>query len=266
MHHRSDSSLPAPPVVPPPLPDERLSARTHHRGADSLQRYLIRDVSIGILFLLVGLLAGQVGWLAPHDCGADAVDLSMQRPQLAELSGVALSSPSARAGCNIATSAADQSVAAVTAPQQSAATIGSQARVELAVKSAVVSTPTVCLPADRLSGGIAPPDKLAIDAARQSISDAGPPLTELRREKVTELRWGIRQPSQLESPPELPSPSSLLHPAMEQQTCSARPMPALGTALNWADKPEDAYRLAAEQQKLVFLIHVSGNFAIPGYT
>jgi hypothetical protein len=43
-------------------------------------------------------------------------------------------------------------------------------------------------------------------------------------------------------------------------------MESHGTALKWADTPADAYRLAGEQNKLVFLIHVSGNFEIPGFT
>jgi hypothetical protein len=41
---------------------------------------------------------------------------------------------------------------------------------------------------------------------------------------------------------------------------------SLGTSLRWTDTPADAYRLAKQQHKLVFLIHVSGNFEIPGFT
>jgi hypothetical protein len=43
-------------------------------------------------------------------------------------------------------------------------------------------------------------------------------------------------------------------------------MESHGTALMWADKPADAYRMASKQDKPVFLIHVSGNFEIPGFT
>ena len=43
-------------------------------------------------------------------------------------------------------------------------------------------------------------------------------------------------------------------------------MESHGTNLKWADTPADAYRMAEEQDKLVFLIHVSGNFEIPGFT
>lgn len=47
---------------------------------------------------------------------------------------------------------------------------------------------------------------------------------------------------------------------------TAPALKSLGTKLLWADSPEAAYRLAQQDRKLVFLIHVSGNFEIPGYT
>ncbi|MGB0598397.1 MAG: hypothetical protein ACPGLY_17050 [Rubripirellula sp.] len=40
----------------------------------------------------------------------------------------------------------------------------------------------------------------------------------------------------------------------------------LGTTIHWSAEPKDAYQLAEQQDKLVFLIHVSGNFKIPGFT
>ncbi len=54
-------------------------------------------------------------------------------------------------------------------------------------------------------------------------------------------------------------------PLCEDGACQALPN-SLGTALQWAPSPMDACREAAEQDKLVFLIHVSGNFEIPGFT
>lgn len=52
--------------------------------------------------------------------------------------------------------------------------------------------------------------------------------------------------------------------AGEQRQCG--PMRSLGTTLQWAESPADAYQMAAAQGKMVFLIHVSGNFEIPGFT
>lgn len=39
-----------------------------------------------------------------------------------------------------------------------------------------------------------------------------------------------------------------------------------GTALQWMDEPAQAFETAKVQEKLVFLIHISGNFKIPGFT
>ncbi len=40
----------------------------------------------------------------------------------------------------------------------------------------------------------------------------------------------------------------------------------LSTALTWAESVQEAAEQAEEEQKLVFLIHVSGNFEMPGFT
>jgi len=40
----------------------------------------------------------------------------------------------------------------------------------------------------------------------------------------------------------------------------------LSTALTWAESVQEASQQAEEEQKLVFLIHVSGNFEMPGFT
>ena len=40
----------------------------------------------------------------------------------------------------------------------------------------------------------------------------------------------------------------------------------LSTALTWTESVEEAAQQAEEEEKLVFLIHVSGNFEMPGFT
>ena len=54
----------------------------------------------------------------------------------------------------------------------------------------------------------------------------------------------------------------------ERQCTSDAPSPSqrFGTAIEWAASVEQAARLAGEQDKLVFLIQVSGNFAREGFT
>ena len=44
------------------------------------------------------------------------------------------------------------------------------------------------------------------------------------------------------------------------------PFRKLGTAIDWADNAKQAAQLARQQNKLVFLIQVSGNFAREEFT
>src|SRR5207248_9601956 len=49
-----------------------------------------------------------------------------------------------------------------------------------------------------------------------------------------------------------------------EQVCAANR--SLNTALTWAKSPAEAAETARHDGKLVFLIHVSGNFENPGFT
>jgi hypothetical protein len=42
--------------------------------------------------------------------------------------------------------------------------------------------------------------------------------------------------------------------------------PKLGTAITWMSSPDDAWRAAKDEKKLVFMIQVSGNFARQEFT
>jgi hypothetical protein len=70
----------------------------------------------------------------------------------------------------------------------------------------------------------------------------------------------------MKSLPTLGVQSTILPPSQCQDGTCQESTRSLGTVLNWADTPADAYRRAGETEKLVFLIHVSGNFEIPGFT
>ena len=43
-------------------------------------------------------------------------------------------------------------------------------------------------------------------------------------------------------------------------------LPTYGTTIHWVASPADAYQQAKDENKLVFMMHVSGNFKIPGFT
>lgn len=93
------------------------------------------------------------------------------------------------------------------------------------------------------------------------------PKLPLQPKQTESSRSLIAKPSigtSIESMIKLASRSSVMHPRNEAETCLN--MESHGTAVKWADTPADAYRAADEQNKLVFLIHVSGNFEIPGFT
>jgi hypothetical protein len=57
---------------------------------------------------------------------------------------------------------------------------------------------------------------------------------------------------------------SIEEPAHEEKVVSADR--TLDTALTWSRSPAEAAEQAAREDKLVFLIHVSGNFENPGFT
>ena len=53
-------------------------------------------------------------------------------------------------------------------------------------------------------------------------------------------------------------------PLVNEATCN--PERKLGTTLVWASSPAAAAKLAYRQQRLLYMIHVSGNFEIPEFT
>jgi hypothetical protein len=63
---------------------------------------------------------------------------------------------------------------------------------------------------------------------------------------------------------------SAISPALPAKACESagvcRPQRKLDTAITWADSVDEAAMTAEVEEKLVFLIHVSGNFAIEEFT
>jgi len=60
-----------------------------------------------------------------------------------------------------------------------------------------------------------------------------------------------------------------IKPLLSTQVCTTEEKfkdRKLNTALIWAESVEEASHQAEEEEKLVFLIHVSGNFEVPGFT
>ena len=53
--------------------------------------------------------------------------------------------------------------------------------------------------------------------------------------------------------------------ALGNEQCDST-LPHYGTQVRWIDQPENAFQLANNEDKLVFMLHISGNFKIPGFT
>ena len=93
-----------------------------------------------------------------------------------------------------------------------------------------------------------------------------------RHNPADTLRATLAARSRIKTLPTLGSRSNIIPHASPTEpaqcsdgTCQAQTR-SLGTVLDWAETPAEAYREATESEKLVFLIHVSGNFEIPGFT
>lgn len=55
-------------------------------------------------------------------------------------------------------------------------------------------------------------------------------------------------------------------PKCNDGQCPTSSLPTYGTTIQWAASPADASQRAEDEEKLVFMMHVSGNFKIPGFT
>jgi hypothetical protein len=78
------------------------------------------------------------------------------------------------------------------------------------------------------------------------------------------------QPDQIARIPELlpllPKQSVCANSGVRAQVQRNTTLPNYDTQLSWIDQPDEAFERAKEEDKLVFMIHISGNFKISGFT
>jgi hypothetical protein len=103
----------------------------------------------------------------------------------------------------------------------------------------------------RVEAPPAPVQQATVSPATQREATA-PPATEER---------ASAPPS---GPPQIADSSVLKLAAAAQAEGAA--CPQYGTAVNFYDSPEEARKKAQEEGKLVFVLHVAGNFEEPGFT
>jgi len=85
---------------------------------------------------------------------------------------------------------------------------------------------------------------------------------------IAGLLWvPMLQASELQGPqatsPKAPPAKEHKHDDATCTTCGNR---TFGTSLEWVETPSEAAKQAAKEQKLVFVLHVSGHFEDDGFT
>ena len=146
-----------------------------------------------------------------------------------------------------------------------------------------------------------PPESIACTPSAEPIAgpDSSPPAAEAATVVATEPIPTVSTPQPLEQSPAAGSSDPETEPATAAITAAApeaipqtspvslegkvptiKLLPStqvcaaekkfkdrkLSTALTWAESVQEASQQAEDEQKLVFLIHVSGNFEMPGFT
>jgi hypothetical protein len=273
--HGPSTSLPpvAPPVVAPPLADEVLPPAAVPVSREITQPFfsrVVRDIKIGGVCLLCGWVAGQTGLLDRH-----------LQTSISQNAGVV---PAAASVGEVATPMGDTPSDNQVDPSDE---IGSSARVTSQVVQAGHSD-ALAQPRDSSADElIEVPVETSMESEQQgaSIEDSLIAQSSSAESLPAEIEDSSRSagpslPPMIDTPselptiaslvaltsPSLPSPSSNAVAKCEDGTCPTTSMESHGTVLAWADTPSDAYRMADAQDKLVFMIHVSGNFEIPGFT
>jgi hypothetical protein len=75
------------------------------------------------------------------------------------------------------------------------------------------------------------------------------------------LGLAVVRSSELAGASAVPAKAPAAKPAKEGATCGS-----FGTSVEFVDTPREAATLAKKQEKLVFVLHVSGNFEDPRFT
>jgi hypothetical protein len=235
---------PPPPLLPPPIPPPLVKYAAPAEGASSLWRWNDRLAlaACGLTLLLLGVISGRVMTpVAPSDNG--------------EVESVAAVAP-----------LTSESQPWESAPDVLAARTVSEGEVnppELAVASESPKPSTIAeqpAPASIPAPQPAPAPQLA----EQQVAPIGP------SEETAEAN----PPAPLSTAPAT-SPDSIegkvltIKPPATTQVCEQEKKfkdRKLNTALTWAESVAEASQQAEDEEKLVFLIHVSGNFEMPGFT
>ncbi len=303
MHGRSLVPPPvAAPPVPPPLAEETLpppvQATSRRASISARLRRWLRDATIGGACLGLGWFAGQSDSLDRVDGPSSPMLTATVSPASAEFASGdaaavddlaieywAIEDWAVDADANDTVAADSVAIDELTAVESktsvSTAAETNTAESMVASDNGSIEHEAVSIPPPIAteSSGQSPVrihDVPVVEPVAAAIALPTPDGGEVTSSETTplmspdELTWsppakedGIA--SSIKSLIAMESARSILHPQCEQEDF-AEGMESHGTRLKWADTPADAYDIALKHDKLVFLIHVSGNFEIPGFT
>jgi hypothetical protein len=143
-----------------------------------------------------------------------------------------------------------------------------------------VAAPTTTTPEARPIPLVEVPEATPAPRAEATAGDSPRPVERVaprrapaRLAEATPDLFALREPARREAPSFLlpADPWFALGEVSADEPAEAAPTAcradrSLDTALTWAKSPAEASERAAKEGKLVFLIHVSGNFEDPGFT
>jgi hypothetical protein len=235
---------PPPPLLPPPVPPPLVNAAEPAQESSSLWRWNDRLALAagGLTLLLLGVISGRVMTpVAPSDHG--------------EVESVAA-----------AAHLTSESQPWESAPDLLAAGAVSEVEVnppELAVAPESPEPPTIAKQAPPASAA-APQTAPAPQPAEQQVTASSPSEETVEANPPTPLSAASATfPVSLEGKvPTIKLSSTTQVCGLEKKSSDRK----LNTALTWAESVSEANERAEEEEKLVFLIHVSGNFEMPGFT
>lgn len=229
---------PPPPLLPPPVPPPVAARNVSDQGPTvSLWHWNDRLalVVVGLTLFLLGIVTGRVfgPGTASDGNGGDPVAVVSAASQLSETANV-ISTEVNPSEAPVSTEPAEQAVNPASTATAETIAVHEAEKLAITVQPAEVPTTATSSP------------EAVTDTS--TTSPAAPPQS---------------------SPVSLEGKVLTIKPPAATQVCE----PAtkfkdrqLSTALTWTESVEEAAQQAEEEEKLVFLIHVSGNFEMPGFT
>ncbi|MDF1841558.1 MAG: hypothetical protein P1U77_08990 [Rubripirellula sp.] len=259
-----------PPVAAPPVEidrqtENRLPSSNNFPARSGAYRVVIH-LQIGFCCLLLGLIAGQAGLLDLADSSKTVASLRSMN-DLSETSAVSVEVfddlPEPLITGPVVPTKSD-SGSSHTAPQSDLAT--EQSMLASATAASVVDDEVLAaepVVVDGLHTGIEGLETAVVKRTRQVAAYLGEQWLlagkNIKPEGDPLVSFPASEHRSIEQLPES------IGGTCRDATCEEADN-RLGTTIHWSAEPKDAYQLAEQQEKLVFLIHVSGNFKIPGFT